>query len=81
VLKADADYGKPWRDQCEEIDTGEPGHCTSWAEQQELAALLGLTDGQAQCPISIPASSDYRQEYIDRAEGRAPSVTGSPYWD
>ena len=29
----------------------------------------------------IPASSDYRQEYIDRAEGRTPSVIGSPYWD
>jgi hypothetical protein len=30
---------------------------------------------------SIPASSDYYREYIDRANGRTPSVIGEPYWD
>lgn len=29
----------------------------------------------------IPASRDYRREYVDRAEGRPPSVSGHPYWD
>lgn len=54
----------------------------SLEQRQELATLLGKTDG----PIhsqgeSIPASSAYYQEYIDRAEGRTPTVTGKPYWD
>lgn len=30
---------------------------------------------------SIPSSSDYYQEYIDRANGRTPSIIGQPYWD
>lgn len=31
--------------------------------------------------ISIPSSSAYYREYIDRAAGREPSVKGEPYWD
>jgi hypothetical protein len=50
-------------------------------DQALLGQLLGL-DGPAHCQyIGIPAASDYRREYIDRAEGKTPSVTGSPYWD
>lgn len=30
---------------------------------------------------SIPASSEYYAEYVDRAEGRVPAVCGTPYWD
>jgi hypothetical protein len=45
----------------------------------ELGELLGeKVDDQG---VSIPASSDYRSEYIDRAEGREPERKGSPYWD
>lgn len=45
----------------------------------ELHELLGLdNDGHA---ISVPSSSAYRREYIDRAEGREPSINGTPYWD
>lgn len=50
------------------------------AEQRaELAELLGCTvhtDG-----VSIPASSDYRNEYIARAAGLTPIRVGTPYWD
>ena len=31
--------------------------------------------------IGVPASSEYRREYLDRASGRTPSVKGTPYWD
>lgn len=59
---------------------GEPWGHTSPAERAELAALLGLERVHHQ-GVSIAASSDYRIEYVDRAEGRAPSKTGTPYWD
>jgi hypothetical protein len=45
-----------------------------------LAKALGLDTVHKQ-GVSIPASYDYRQEYIDRAEGRSPSTIGKPYWD
>lgn len=63
-----------------EIDTGEPGGHASPAERVELSALLGL-EGIHHQGHKIPASNDYYQEYVDRAEGRAPSVVGRPYWD
>lgn len=50
-------------------------------EQQELADLLGLDKPVHSQGVSIPASSGHYQEYIDRAEGRTPSVIGQPYWD
>jgi hypothetical protein len=49
-------------------------------DRAELGRLLGLDPAHCQ-GISVPASSAYRAEYIDRAEGRAPSAFGSPYWD
>lgn len=49
-------------------------------ELAELAQLLGLPEVHFQGQ-SIPAGSNYRREYIDRAEGRTPSVIGEPYWD
>ena len=50
-------------------------------ERAELGRLLGK-DRPAHCQgESIPASSDYRQEYVDRAEGKTPSVFGVQYWD
>lgn len=61
-------------------------------DQIELSKLLGFrsesdTDSshaytKVHCQgCSIAASTDYRQEYVDRAEGREPSVIGTPYWD
>lgn len=49
-------------------------------DRRELAALLGLARVHAQGE-SVPASSDYRAEYVARAEGRAPTVIGEQYWD
>jgi len=49
-------------------------------DQAMLALALGLDRIHLQ-GVSIPAGHDYRREYIDRAEGRAPSAIGTPYWD
>jgi hypothetical protein len=49
-------------------------------DRAALATLLGL-DSVHQQGVSVPAGSDYRQEYVDRAAGRAPSKVGKPYWD
>ena len=46
----------------------------------ELARLLGLDHAHHQ-GVSIPASGDYRREFIERSAGRVPAVCGSPYWD
>jgi hypothetical protein len=56
------------------------GQYTSEEDRRTLASALGLPNVHHQ-GISIPASSDYRIEYVDRAEGRSPSVIGQPYWD
>ena len=63
------------------VDEGEPGHYMGHVDRDELAKLLGLPDRVHAQGVSIPAGGDYRQEYVDRAEGRAPSVIGTPYWD
>ena len=70
----------PGLENWEEIDTGKSGGHTGPADRAELARLLGLKTVHCQGE-SIPASSDYRQEYLDRAEGKQPSVFGKPYWD
>lgn len=49
-------------------------------DRADLARALGL-DYVHQQGVSIPAAHDYRTEYVDRAEGRAPSRVGVPYWD
>lgn len=51
------------------------------ADAQELGDLLGLGRPAHHQGVSVAASGAYRQEYVDRAEGRTPTVTGSPYWD
>lgn len=65
-----------------EINDREPdcGH-TGPADREELAALLGLEHRAYFQGVSIPAASDYYQEYIDRAEGRTPARHGERYWD
>jgi hypothetical protein len=54
--------------------------CMNAQDQIELAYLLGMDRVHPQGE-SIPAGNDYRQEYVDRAEGREPSVRGEQYWD
>lgn len=51
------------------------------ADRRELGEALGLVAPAHAQGVSIPAGHDYRAEYVDRAEGRSPSVIGSPYWD
>lgn len=45
-----------------------------------LAEALGLERVHEQ-GVGIAAGTDYRVEYVARAEGRAPSDVGVPYWD
>lgn len=49
-------------------------------ERDELGQLLGLTSVHHQ-GVSIPASSDYYQEYVERAEGKPVTKIAKPYWD
>lgn len=67
-----------WDD--EDGSTAGTGSVMSGPRRRELAQLLGLERVHAQGE-SIAASSDYYREYVDRAEGRTPSVVGRPYWD
>lgn len=57
----------------------------SLEDRQDLAVALGFKDqygtGVHAQGISIPASSDYRNEYIDRSAGRQPEKVAKPYWD
>lgn len=53
---------------------------SSKADREELGKLLGLETVHCQ-GVSIPSSNAYYQEFLDRSEGRAPSVMGTPYWD
>lgn len=53
----------------------------TYADRRDLGAALGLDTPSHTQGVSIPAGHDYRTEYVDRAEGRPPSVTGQPYWD
>lgn len=55
------------------------GHMTPEAVD-ELKALLGTT-GIGTQGEQVPDSDDYYQEFVDRAEGREPTVIGVPYWD
>ena len=64
----------------EEFNCGLLGHNMGPEDRAELAALLGLERVHDQ-GISIAASNDYWQEYIDRAEGRTPAKIAQPYWD
>lgn len=50
-------------------------------DRAELGRLLGLANPVHFQGVSIAASNDYYQEFIDRAEGREPSKIGKPYWD
>lgn len=47
---------------------------------RELATLLGLDSIHFQ-GRNVAASSDYRREYVMRAEGLTPFKIAEPYWD
>lgn len=70
-----------WPADYEYKDTGEPNGEMTPADQAELGYLLGLGKPAHHQGEGIPAATDYRQEYVDRAEGRTPSVIGKQYWD
>jgi hypothetical protein len=55
------------------------GGAMSEAEAAELAAALGLPAVHSQ-GLSIPEGPDNYREYVDRAEGRVPSVRGQHGW-
>jgi hypothetical protein len=80
-LKAGAYSSRP--EDYEHVDTGQPGGCMTEADRHELKRLLGDDDmyNIGLQGVSIPASNDYYQEYIDRANGRIPSKIATPYWD
>jgi hypothetical protein len=63
-----------------EVNTGKPGGGMGPIRRAELARLLGLDEVHWQ-GVSIPAASDYYDEYMDRAQGRVPERIGKPYWD
>ena len=63
-----------------EVDTGTPGGHTGPEDREILRQLLGLSRMHWQGE-SIPSSTDYYEEYVDRAEGRMPKRYGAPYWD
>lgn len=60
---------------------GGGGYYLSREDGEELARLLGLPARVHPQDQSIPTGNDYYQEYVDRAEGRRPTVHGKPYWD
>lgn len=61
-----------------------PARCNEFgqmtdADRAELSSLLGVTthaDG-----VSVAASTAHRREYLERAEGKTPSVIAEAYWD
>ncbi len=53
----------------------------SRAEREELGRLLGLTGPVHPQGHSVPSGRDFYREYLDRAEGRTPSVLGTRSWD
>ena len=80
-LKADASPAQLPEDYEERENAAKEFGHASPSDRAELAKLLGLKEPAHFQGVSIPAGSDYWEEYIDRAEGRTPTKTGKPYWD
>ncbi len=51
------------------------------ADREELGRLLGKDSPVHHQGETIPASSNYRREYVALARGETPETVGSPYWD
>lgn len=62
-------------------DTGEPGHYAGPEDCRVLAEALGLDAPAHFQGVSVPASSDYYREYVERAEGTPVTKKAVPYWD
>jgi len=62
------------------VEAGRTGYA-SLSDRRDLATLLGLPGFVHAQGQMIPAGHDYYREFLDRAEGRAPRVHGTPYWD
>ena len=45
------------------------------------AYRLGREGNLRPAVVRVGNRMRFRREYVDRAEGRAPSVVGTPYWD
>lgn len=50
-------------------------------DRTELGTLLGLDKPVHHQGQSVPDGSVYREEYVERAEGRTPTRFGTPDWD
>jgi hypothetical protein len=59
--------------------TPDYGYMTE-ADRMELARLLGLPTVHEQ-GIAVPAGTDYRLEFLQRARTGSATVHGKPYWD
>ena len=81
IEKSGASPGAYDHEKYELTDTGEPGGYITPQDRAELTRLLGLDRLLHHQGVSIPSSTDYYREYLDRANGRKPSVIGQPYWD
>ena len=69
-----------WPEDYEQYIDSTPGGSMTPDDRTELAKLLGLEAVHIQ-GVNVPASNQYYQEYLDRANGRTPSVIGQPYWE
>ena len=56
------------------------GYMTA-ADCEELGRLFGLSRPAHFQGVSIPAASDYRQWYVEQAEGLVSTVRPEQYWD
>ena len=71
---------RTWTWEGTDLAHDEYGH-PSLVERTELAQLLDLPSPIHPQGVSVAASSDHYQEYIDRAEGKTPDKIAQPYWD
>ena len=63
-----------------------PARCEEFGRMSEedsveLSELLAHPNGISRQGVSVPSSSAYYREYVDRANGRELEVLGTQYWD
>jgi hypothetical protein len=69
------------QDVYEDYDSGQRGGMMSPADRALLGQVLGRGGPCHHQGELIPASSAHYREYLDRAEGRTPTVIAERYWD
>jgi len=57
------------------------GSCMDDATRAELGKLLGMGGPAHPQGESVPASTDYRLEYLERCQGQSVTKPATPYWD